>query len=179
MGLETFNRPLSLVTLEDPALRELARPLRSDELLGPAISAVVARMWRALDSAGGVGLAAPQVGLPLAIFLVKFDETRAAYANPIHAGFPSIATELGREGCLSLPGYRADVMRPKSVMIEAFRLDGPRKGRGPITIVASDWLARIYCHEIDHLRGMLYVDRALPGTMRANEPTILEMPVEE
>ena len=170
MGLEVFDRPLSFVDETDPVLRERARRLRTDELTGSALDAVVARMWRVLDKVGGVGLAAPQVGVPLAVFLVKYGEVRAAYANPVRSCLPWPLTELGREGCLSLPGYGADVMRPRTVMLEAFRIDGPRKGRGPVTIVAADWLARVYYHEADHLEGRLYVDRAIPGTFRLDDP---------
>jgi peptide deformylase len=155
--------------MTDPVLRELARPLRTDELDGSALDAVVARMWRVLDTVGGVGLAAPQVGVPLAVFLVRYGEVRAAYANPVRSGLPWPSTEFGREGCLSLPGYGADVMRPRTVMLEAFRIDGPRKGRGPTTVAAADWLARVYCHEADHLEGRLYIDRAIPGTFRLDD----------
>ena len=170
MGLEVYDHSLSFVDLTDPVLRGRARRLRTDEMADSALDGIVARMWQVLDSVEGVGLAAPQVGIPLAIFLVEYGEVRAAYANPVRSGLPWPSSELGREGCLSLPGYRARVMRPRTVMLEAVRVDGPRKGRGPTTLVATDWLARVYCHETDHLEGRLYIDRALPGTLELDDP---------
>ena len=131
MGLEVYDHSLSFVDLTDPVLRGRARRLRTDEMADSALDGIVARMWQVLDSVeGGVRhLAAPQVGIPLAIFLVEYGEVRAAYANPVRSGLPWPSSELGREGCLSLPGYRARVMRPRTVMPEAVRVDGhdPRR----------------------------------------------------
>ena len=103
----------------------------------------------------GVGLAAPQIGIVRQIVVI--DDRNGGIFTLIN---PKITKEEGEqescEGCLSLPGYRGTVKRPQKVTVEALDADG-----NAITIEAEDFLAVIMCHEIDHLSGILYKDKAI------------------
>lgn len=112
-------------------------------------------MFESMYAAQGVGLAAPQVGLPLRLAVVdvsvgKNPEAKLVLANPeiIHVE----GDQREEEGCLSLPGFRGNVLRPAYVTIRAQNLQGETyemKGEG--------LLARAFCHEIDHLNGILFI----------------------
>ena len=107
----------------------------------------------------GVGLAAPQVDVPLRVIVVEYgeeDEEQKLYAvvNPeiIRASPEHVS---GTEGCLSIPGYAGEVERSVAVTVKGSN----RRGQ-PVRIKAEGWLARIFQHEIDHLDGVLFTDRA-------------------
>ncbi|MCD2332492.1 peptide deformylase [Borreliella americana] len=111
-------------------------------------------MIELMDTCGGVGLAAPQVGLDLALFVVRENKM----AKPLVFINPSIVEtsyELSsyKEGCLSIPGVYYDLMRPKSVVVNFHDENGKS-----FTIENSDFLARIIQHEMDHLNGVLFID---------------------
>lgn len=152
---------LALVDLGHPALRSVARPIEPSAFGSAALHSVVARMWRALDEIGhGVGLAAPQVGLDVRLFIIDDGEGhRFAMVNPRRIGLPSLERETTVEGCLSIPGFWAQVSRPTSRTVEGFDADGQ-----PLRVVGQGYLARILEHESDHLDGKLYVDRMDPTT---------------
>jgi len=149
-----------IVTLPDPVLRRKARPVtRFDESLQTLIDDMIATMRQA----PGVGLAAPQVGVPERVIVVEYttdeeDENapRKLYAvvNPEIKEI-SEETEFGVEGCLSIPGLQGEVERALEVRIKGLT----RRGQ-PVRIKASGWLARIFQHEIDHLNGVVFTDRA-------------------
>jgi peptide deformylase len=115
-----------------------------------------------MREAPGVGLAAPQVNVSQRLIVVEYgdEEDEEApkklfvVANPEIVYF-SDEKVLGTEGCLSIPGYAGDVLRSKDVIVKGQN----RKGK-PIKIKAKGWLARIFQHEIDHLDGVLFSDRA-------------------
>ncbi|WNZ73239.1 peptide deformylase [Borreliella garinii] len=112
------------------------------------------KMIELMDISGGVGLAAPQVGLDLSLFVVR--ENRMA--KPLVFINPSIietSYELNsyREGCLSIPGVYYDLMRPKGIVVNFYDENGKS-----FTIEDSDFLARIIQHEMDHLNGILFID---------------------
>jgi peptide deformylase len=117
-------------------------------------------MTEALREGRGVGLAGPQVGLSRRIFVVHIegDEPRA-FINPsiIETSQETVKHE---EGCLSVPGLWADVIRPRTVKVQAWN----EKGR-PFTLEADGILARVILHEYDHLEGILFIDR-LPEQKR-------------
>jgi peptide deformylase len=134
----------------DPVLRRRAEPVRD---LTPEIERLVADMMDTMYDSVGIGLAAPQVGISLRIFTL--DEGRGAprtYVNPV------IVEQGGRvveeEGCLSLPGIFADVARAQWVVLEALDRTGQ-----PVRQRAEGLLARVFQHEIDHLDGILFIDR--------------------
>lgn len=112
-------------------------------------------MIETMRSYNGVGLAALQVGVSKRMIVIEDVENNKAAMVLIN---PAILKKKGRvsfcEGCLSIPGVHADVTRPSSVVIEAFNLDGEK-----IKIDAKGIFARIAQHEIDHLDGILFIDR--------------------
>ena len=161
---------LELVEMMHPALRQHSRPIAPEAIGSPELEALVAAMWSVLDPLGyGVGLAAPQVGLPYALFcLDDHAGTRFALANPERIGLPSFEQIEDNEGCLSIPGFWGRVRRPAGRTVRGFLPDGREavvSGRG--------FVARIIAHETDHLVGRLFMDLALPGTFVPEDPDSL------
>jgi peptide deformylase len=137
----------------DPVLREKAAPV---EEVTDEIRTLIADMFDTMYAEEGVGLAAPQVGVGSRVIVVDpRDEDIEPFAL-VNPGIVELGTELVRdeEGCLSIPGLKEIVERPATVKVEA--LD--REGR-PVTIEAGGLVARILQHEVDHLDGILFVDR--------------------
>jgi peptide deformylase len=136
----------------DPVLRTKARPIdRFDD----ALRAEVERMGRLMDDAIGVGLAATQVGVVhrLLVYRIQQESPLAALVNP-EIEWSGRDTEAMEEGCLSLPGVLVEVDRPIHVRVRALNEFGE-----PILIEASGLEARVIQHEIDHLDGVLILDR--------------------
>ncbi|MFF0200683.1 peptide deformylase [Streptomyces sp. NPDC005017] len=160
--------PLTIVPAGEPVLRQGVEPY--DGQLGPALlGRLVAAMRVAMRAAPGVGLAAPQVGVPLRIAVMEDpatvpEEVRLArgrvpqpfrvLVNPSYEAVGS-ARAAFYEGCLSVPGWQAVVARP--VMV---RLTGADEDGRALDEVFTGWPARIVQHETDHLDGTLYLDRA-------------------
>jgi peptide deformylase len=136
----------------DPVLRTRARPI---ERFDDALRDEVARMGLLMDDALGVGLAATQVGVVhrLLVYRVQQQGALAALINP-EVEWSGRETESMEEGCLSLPGVLVDVDRPIYVRVRALNEFGE-----PIMIEASGLEARVIQHEIDHLDGVLILDR--------------------
>lgn len=151
---------LPLKYLGDPILREKTRDV---ERGGPDIRALAADMIATMWAKEGVGLAAPQVGRSERLFVyrtVKMQEGEGlALVNPVVLEV-SEEVETDKEGCLSIPGIHADVTRPSRVRVRAMRLDG-----STVEIEAEGLEARVFQHEIDHLDGVLFLDR-LPRNSR-------------
>ncbi len=146
---------LSVRRYGDPILRQKARPVAE---ITPEIAAAIADMVETMYQQVGIGLAAPQVGIPLR--LIVMDDGKRGTRALIN---PSIAERGGslvaEEGCLSLPGLFADVERSEWVRIEARDADGQ-----PVSLELRGMLARVIQHEIDHLDGVLFIDRLPPVT---------------
>jgi peptide deformylase len=136
----------------DPVLRTRARPI---ERFDDALREEVARMGALMDDALGVGLAATQVGVVhrLLVYRVQQEAALAALVNP-EVEWSSRDAESVEEGCLSLPGVLVEVERPIHVRVRAANEFGE-----PILIEASGLEARVIQHEIDHLDGVLILDR--------------------
>ena len=138
----------------DPVLRERAREATA---VDDTMRALVADMYETMDAYRGVGLAANQVGVLQRVLVadVPLDEerrARMALVNPVldrRSG-----TETGEEGCLSIPGIFDDVRRSRQVRVRALDEHGK-----PVEFVAEGYLARAIQHEVDHLDGVLFVDR--------------------
>jgi peptide deformylase len=163
---------LKITEVGDPVLREPARPLTPQEIRSAEFETLVELMRETMRDAPGVGLAAPQIGqsVQLAVIEDRSDYHQAAAAEelaargrapvPFHVIVNPRLTvvEAGpvvfAEGCLSVPGFMAEVPRALSVRVEALDHRGE-----PVTIDAQGWYARILQHEIDHLNGTLYLDR--------------------
>lgn len=145
----------------DPVLHNKAQHV--DEI-NDYIRDLVEDMYETMDLAPGVGLAAPQIGIPLSIFVFDWEDETGAYRgvaiNPtlavgeIATGDPDPESEV--EGCLSVPGERFPLKRALTATLTALDIQG-----NEFQISASGWLARIFQHEFDHLQGTLYVDRLL------------------
>ena len=112
------------------------------------------QMIEALKDGKGVGLAGPQAGLPKRIFVVHIEgDVPRVFINPSIIETSQETTKY-EEGCLSIPGVWANVIRPKTVKVQAWN----EKGR-PFTLEAEGILARVILHEYDHLEGVLFIDR--------------------
>ncbi len=148
-----------IISLPQPVLRRKARKVTD---FGPELQTLVDDMIDTMRAAPGVGLAAPQVNVPLRLIVVEYgheeDETVPprlyVVVNPEITRFSS-ELETGNEACLSIPGVVGEVERPAAVVVKGFN----RQGK-PTKIKAGGWLSRIFQHEIDHLDGVLFVDRA-------------------
>lgn len=143
---------LTIKTYPDPILRKKAGKVRG---VGKEERKLAYDMIETMHSSDGVGLAAPQIGIMKRIIVVEdMDNHRAALAliNPI------LIKKKGRsifcEGCLSVPGVTSDIVRPDSIVVEALNLDGEK-----VKIDTGGLLARIIQHEMDHLDGILFIDR--------------------
>jgi peptide deformylase len=150
---------LDIVTLPEPILRRKARSVKS---FGPELQKLIDDMIETMRDAPGVGLAAPQVNVPLRLFVAEWsdDEDGDAPAKTYVLINPEIKrksrhTVVGVEGCLSIPGYLGEVERPESVTIQAYNRRGQK-----VKIKANGWLSRIFQHENDHLNGELFIDKA-------------------
>jgi peptide deformylase len=143
----------------DPVLRSPATPV---EGFGPELAAEVERMVALMHDALGVGLAATQLGVMrrLLVFQAGPDATPTALVNP-EIEWRSGEMETAEEGCLSLPGIVVDVERPLHVRVRARDAAGD-----PLEIEASGLEARVIQHEVDHLDGILMLDRTLPEQRR-------------
>lgn len=140
----------------------LRRKARKVTDFGPQLQTLIDDMIDTMRAAPGVGLAAPQVDIQLRVIVVEFGDEEDeevppklyAVVNP-EITKPSKDTEVGTEGCLSIPGFVGNLDRSVNVIVKG----EDRRGK-PIRIKASGWLARIFQHEIDHLDGILFIDRA-------------------
>jgi peptide deformylase len=143
--------PMMVRRYGDPALRQKALPV---EVVTPEIYRLIEQMIDTMYHDLGIGLAAPQVGISLRIIVVDDEQGSGPVAliNPVITA--SRGEVVGEEGCLSLPGIFADVVRAESVSVEALDREGRRQ-----RLEAQGLLARVIQHEIDHLDGMLFIDR--------------------
>jgi len=151
----TDNPPLTIATLGSQVLRQPARRIsKVDE----AVRELARDMLRSMYAASGIGLAAPQVGVHKQLLVIDLDPENAA-APPMVLINPEITSfgaglDTYEEGCLSIPGVYLDVVRP-SVVEVSYR---DEMGR-PQKLRADNLLARCIQHELDHLNGVLFVDR--------------------
>ncbi|MGA7810777.1 peptide deformylase [Bradyrhizobium sp.] len=182
MGFDSRATPAEIVRIGHPALRHGTRMV-AQELFGtPALDELIDVM-RATLAGKGVGLAAPQIAVPLRVFVIEDSEDRMSHLSPeqrserYRSPYPfeaivnptwhatSARTAIEQEGCLSIPGFRADVPRYWAIEVDGYRPDGERKRWS-----LEGWPARIFQHEIDHLDGWLLTDRMLPRTLASTEP---------
>lgn len=149
-----------IVTVPHPVLRRKARPVKD---FGPELQQLIDDMIETMRAAPGVGLAAPQVNVPLRVIVVEFGDEEDesvpprlwAVVNP-EIVRQSRETEIGTEGCLSIPKILGDVERPVAITVR-----GQNRHGQPVKYKLRGWVARIFQHEIDHLNGVLFTDRAV------------------
>jgi peptide deformylase len=139
-----------VITSENPILRQKAKKVHRFD---PSIARLIDDLFETMHAAHGVGLAAPQIALSLRVFVAEYEERKIAMVNPEIV--KAEGEELGSEGCLSIPGYVGDnIRRATSVVVKG------QDARGKaMRVRAEGWLARILQHEIDHLDGILFLDR--------------------
>jgi peptide deformylase len=135
----------------DPILRKKCRTV---EKVDARIKTLLEDMAETMKHAEGVGLAAPQVGVLRTVIIVDTGEGLIELINP--QLLEAKGKEIGAEGCLSIPGKSGDVERPAWVRVKGLN----RKGE-EVEVEGEGMLARALCHEIDHLDGILFVDRML------------------
>ena len=150
---------MEILTHPSPALKQHAQDV--EHFGDRELKSLVTAMARAMYDAPGVGLAATQVGIMKRVIVYDIDEGLVALCNPRAVEFSEEA-QLTEEGCLSLPGVEVPVLRPLSLTCEASDIEG-----NPVTIKAEGLLARVLQHELDHLDGVLIIDRATPEERRA------------
>lgn len=173
---------LKIAQVGEPALRQRARPLSVEEIRSRETQQFIEWMRETMYDAPGVGLAAPQVGLSLQLAVIEdkpeytrdappaFVKERERKPVPFHVIVNPKLTLLDEpnveffEGCLSLSGYTGVVARARRVRVECLDQNGNLK-----TIEATGWYARILQHEIDHLQGMVYIDRVHTRTLMTLE----------
>jgi peptide deformylase len=166
----------AIVQAGHPALRQRSAPYEG-QLAMAELTALIGLMWKVMHAAPGVGLAAPQLGIPLQLavledqFEIDADTAAARGREPLEffAILNPSYTPLGAgtasffEGCLSLAGLQAVVQRAERVRLEYTTPEGERTSRD-----FSGWQARIVQHETDHLHGTLYIDRAELRSLTTN-----------
>ncbi len=154
---------LDIVTLPDPILRQKTRPVtRFDDEL----QALIDNMIETMREANGVGLAAPQIGRSIQLTVIEALPKEDEEGNEIpdsrqlfvivNPRITWVSREMvdGIEGCLSIPGYLGEVERHQAIRVRAQNRHGKK-----IKLKLNGWTARIFQHEIDHLQGILYIDK--------------------
>ncbi len=145
---------LNIITLGDEQLRKHSIVVPD---LNGTVRTLIEQMFEAMRTNKGIGLAAVQVGNLYRLFITEIAGDRPrVFVNPeiLETSLEQVSYE---EGCLSIPGIEADVVRPQRVRVQAWN----EKGR-PFTLDAEDMLARVVLHEYDHLNGVLFIDHIDP-----------------
>ena len=173
-------------------LREFGAPVSKgivvfsvEEIKSPITKDLLKDMWDSLEAAGGIGLAAPQIGISKQLAVIKLSEESERYPDMEDSEAfvifnPKITvmdeTRQGFwEGCLSVPGLRGFVERPRGI-----RVDFLDENAEPKSIEIEDFLATVFQHELDHLIGKLYIDRMKDiGTLMFEDQMIFEEIEEE
>ena len=148
---------LEIQTNDASVLRQKATSVQK---INPDLQPFIENMFETMIEAQGIGLAAPQVGVPKRIIVIDIEKhypeyPRIALINPVIT--LAVGEELGEEGCLSLPGVRGIVRRAAIVKVEGLLPNGDN-----IEFDASGLMARVLQHEIDHLNGILFTDLLRP-----------------
>ncbi len=168
----TVPKNFDVVLFPDPVLRKETEEITAfdDELKG-----VVEGMFERMFESQGVGLAAPQVGLSMRLFVLNDEgdkdkpERNLALINPTIKSFGGKKTRH-EEGCLSLPGVHADITRPEKCVVHHFDVDG-----NEVEKEYDGFVARVIQHEYDHLQGVLLVDRMTPSDKLRNRAAVDEL----
>ncbi len=147
---------MKIVKYPHPALRVQARPITS---IDKDVELAAGRMLELMYASEGLGLAAPQVGLDIQLLVMNFEgdanmkDLECVAINPVIVESKG-GTISDREGCLSFPALYQNVRRAKTVVVKYYDLKGELQGR-----ICTDLVARVWQHEIDHLNGVLFIDK--------------------
>lgn len=153
------ERPI--VKIPNDVLRQKATDVAK---VNKRVRTVAENMVRIMKKANGVGLAAPQIGLLERIIVIAPEGKPIVLINPVIKD-SSEETEVAEEGCLSIPGLYGDVERPLEVEIEAYDI----KGRA-VAYTVEGFAARVVQHEVDHLDGVLFIDKVNTATLHWQDP---------
>jgi len=168
------NAPYTLRYYGDPILRRKAEPIAA---VTPEVRELIRGMFECMYREKGIGLAAPQVGVLRRVFVIDVEDEEGARIKRALVN-PSIARRegslVGEEGCLSIPGIRADVKRAAEVLLE-----GLDEAGAPVRIEARGLLSRALQHELDHLDGVLFIDRLSAIRRKLLEPKLERLRVSE
>jgi peptide deformylase len=159
---------LKIIYYPDPRLKKMSKPVVGFD---NGLRDLVVQMLKLMREAKGVGLAAPQVGKNLRLFVMNPSGEAGddqVYVNPVLSD-PD-GNEEAEEGCLSLPDIHVKVIRPKRIRIEAQDLEGNHFEQ-----VASGFITRIWQHEFDHLNGILLTDRMGPVAKMSNRKKLKDL----
>ena len=162
----------------NPLLREVAKEFTKDEILSGDMQDLITDMWDTMYAYDGIGLAAPQIGLSRQLAVIHLEEDSERYPELVESKKfiifnPSISVldetkQEFWEGCLSVPGLRGPVSRPRKIKVDY--LDENAKEN---SIELEDFLATVFQHELDHLFGKLFVDRMEDISLLAYEEELL------
>jgi len=144
-----------IVLYGDDVLRGRATEI---EEFNDEVRQLIERLYQAMVDCRGLGVAAPQLGVPKRVFAYDVGEGPHALVNPKITG--ARGEELGVEGCLSVPGLQGEVPRAATVTITGIDENGKK-----VKIKAEGMMARVFQHEMDHLDGTLFIDKADPETL--------------
>jgi len=159
--LYVTNAERPVVKIPDPVLRKICHDVSS---VSKKTEALITKMMNALKLANGIGLAAPQMGSLDRIIIVAPAGTKPlVLVNPVIT--ERHGEQMGQEGCLSIPGLYGDVLRSESVEVQAY----DRKGK-PMSYEMSGLPARVIQHEVDHLDGILFIDKVDMATLHWSHP---------
>lgn len=151
--------------LGNPVLRQIAQKLSKEEILSPNFNELIQDMKDTMDHLGGIGIAAPQIGVSKAVTIIQLEDDNPRYPdNDTSQGLTIIVNPEIKiidknkqgfwEGCLSVPGLRGFVERPQQIQVEYLNEKAEK-----VVVEAQGFLATVFQHEIDHLFGQLYTDK--------------------
>ncbi|MDR5703472.1 MAG: peptide deformylase [Armatimonadota bacterium] len=147
-----------IITIHDPDASILRRRSRPAPRVTREIRALIREMLETMYASNGVGLAAPQVGVPLRVIVADIGKGPLVLVNPRIVR--RSGEQVGPEGCLSIPGVAGIVKRARRIVVTGQTQNGRKK-----TLIAEDLLARVILHEVDHLNGVLFIDRVEGGML--------------
>lgn len=156
--VQNAERPV--VKIPDPVLRKKAEAV---EKVGKRTLFLIDDMIRAMKKANGIGLAAPQLGVLSQVIVIAPEGKPEVLINPVITKLEG--SQIGQEGCLSIPGLYGDVERAAYIEVEAY----DRKGRANVYEMEG-LSARVVQHEVDHLNGVLFIDKVITETLYWSHP---------
>ncbi len=159
----------AVIRMGHPTLRKIAEPVSLSEILSPEFMDLLQDMYDTMKAEGGIGIAAPQINVAKQVALIELPANSERYGTLETSGLYTIINPEIKiidptlqgfwEGCLSVPGLRGFVERPRAVEINYINEHGDKK-----QIIAEDFLATVFQHELDHLTGNLYIDKVSDTT---------------
>jgi peptide deformylase len=146
---------LKILTQPNPILRKKSAEINPQKITGRELQGLISSMAKTMVKTDGIGLAAPQIGKNIRLAVINSKDGVFCLINPKYTK-KSWARELGQEGCLSIPGVFGKVKRYKKISLIYYNQDGKKT-----KTTAVGMMARVMQHEIDHLDGILFIDKAV------------------